>query len=177
MHNGQLADPLNKWTKDLKKVSSKRMKTDADLELMARIEWSGSLYLLGGKPVIPANVLQAALVSGAKAKKLGKTTGLAVAVLKSAELHFDGEEIWDGTPEGVTKAWESEKFMHRALVRVAQSRVARTRPKFTNWWLEIELEYDDRLLDESQVKDIITLAGRSGLCDWRPTFGRFVITQ
>ena len=37
-HNGQLADPLNYFTKQLKAVTSKRPKTDADLEKMAEIE-------------------------------------------------------------------------------------------------------------------------------------------
>lgn len=39
MHNGQTSDPLNRFSKQLKAVSSKRKKSDEDYEEMARIEW------------------------------------------------------------------------------------------------------------------------------------------
>ena len=34
-HNGQLADPLNDLVRQMKKISGKREKTDADLEELA----------------------------------------------------------------------------------------------------------------------------------------------
>jgi hypothetical protein len=37
-HNGQLADPLNDIARQMKKISSKREKTDTDLEELARLE-------------------------------------------------------------------------------------------------------------------------------------------
>jgi hypothetical protein len=63
MHNGQTADPLNKWSKSLKQISSKRMKTDADYEEMARIEFMAGLYLGKDGPVVPANLIDALILS------------------------------------------------------------------------------------------------------------------
>lgn len=50
MHNGRLADPLDPLVKDIKKLSCKRPKTEADLERITKLEFLGSLYLHGGAP-------------------------------------------------------------------------------------------------------------------------------
>ena len=39
LHNGQTANPLNKYARQLKAVSGKRNKTDEDFEAMAKIEF------------------------------------------------------------------------------------------------------------------------------------------
>ena len=43
-HNSQLANPLNKWAKAMKDVTSKRKKTDADLLELQRLEFMGGIY-------------------------------------------------------------------------------------------------------------------------------------
>ena len=53
LHNGQMANPLNKWAKLSRQISSKRAKTDADYEEMARIEFFASLYMAADGPVLP----------------------------------------------------------------------------------------------------------------------------
>ena len=45
MHNGQTADPLNKYAKMLREISAKRRKTEADFIEMARIEFVAALYM------------------------------------------------------------------------------------------------------------------------------------
>jgi hypothetical protein len=72
MHNGQTADPLNKYAKMLKAVSSKRKKTEADYEELARIEFFAGLYMDQNEPAIPARLLEAAVVEGARKSKSGK---------------------------------------------------------------------------------------------------------
>jgi len=52
MHNGQLADPLNKFVKAAKPYSSKRGKTEEDYAVLAYIEWWGGLYTAPGTPDI-----------------------------------------------------------------------------------------------------------------------------
>ena len=44
IHNSQLANPLNKWSKLMKDVTSKRKKTDADLLELQRLEFMGGMY-------------------------------------------------------------------------------------------------------------------------------------
>jgi len=173
MHNGQLADPLNEWAKAMKKVSSKRTKTDADHEELARLEWCGGLYLHEGRPCVPAECLAAALTEGAKVKRLGKETKRSLFVPGVCMLHFAGEEDWDGSEEAARRAWDSGVYTHRHMVKVKMNRVARTRPIFRDWWVEFDLEYDDARLNETEVREIVQLAGQNGLMDWRPRYGRF----
>ena len=174
MHNGLLADPLFSWTQAIAKVTSKRNKTDADQMEIARLEWYGGLYLMGGKPCLPGDVIQATLAEAAKALKLGKATKRTVFVPDNYPLHFEGEEEWDGTEESLVKAWASGKYSNRSMVRVGMSKVARTRPLFTNWSVEFEIEFDDKSMNREEIEEIVRLAGRVGFGDWRPRHGRFL---
>ena len=56
-HNGQTADPRNRFSKAMKLISGKRKKTDSDLDELARLEFLAGLYLEGGDIVIPSYVL------------------------------------------------------------------------------------------------------------------------
>ena len=76
MHNGQTADPLNKFAKAMKEIAGKRKKTEADLVELARIEYLAGLYMGPNGPVIPSVMLEAAITEGAKKAKNGKLTQL-----------------------------------------------------------------------------------------------------
>jgi hypothetical protein len=52
-HSSRLANPLDAVTKEMKRISKKRAKTDADLEYLARLEFLGGLWLQDGEPCIP----------------------------------------------------------------------------------------------------------------------------
>ena len=72
LHNGQLVNPLNPISKEMKKISSKRAKTESDYEELARLEFMGSLYLNEKKePVIPGECIEATLINAAKKSKKG----------------------------------------------------------------------------------------------------------
>ncbi len=68
MHCGRLADPLDPITEDLSRLTSKRMKTEADHEEIGKVEWFGSLWLHDGTPCIPAEALMATFVAAAKTR-------------------------------------------------------------------------------------------------------------
>ncbi|MBF0307555.1 MAG: hypothetical protein HQL41_18145, partial [Alphaproteobacteria bacterium] len=70
MHNGRLADPLNEYARILKSLASKRVKTDADFEKMAEVEWLGGLWTWNKEPCIPSAVIEAALVKGAGRRRM-----------------------------------------------------------------------------------------------------------
>ena len=170
VHNGQLADPSNSFAKEMAKVRSKRGKTDSDLEELAHLEFLGSLYLDGGKPCIPGEVIEATLLTAAKKLKRGKQCGAGL-IAENATLIYDG-------PTEPEKLWEDENFRLRAMVRVQLARTPRVRPIFKKWNATLALDYDDSLLNESEVQQIIKVAGEQvGLCDWRPKFGRFSIAE
>jgi hypothetical protein len=120
LHNGQTADPLNKFAKAMKQISSKRAKTDADFEEMARLEWYASLYIDQGRVCIPSEVMEAAIVSGARKLKLGKQTQAGLFVKDNALLEFDGCEL---TPD---QLWERDVNRFTVGVKIGQSKVMRT---------------------------------------------------
>jgi hypothetical protein len=168
MHNGQLADPLNHFAKEIKKISGKRDKTEADYEQMAKLEFLGSLYLAQQEPCLPGEMLEASMIEGAKKKKRGNQAKAGLLCDGMYPLAYDG-------PRDPHALWADGRFRLSTGVRVQRNRVIRTRPRFEGWSAEVEIKYMPSLLNESEVRDIIKLVGEIvGLGDWRPRFGRFV---
>ncbi len=169
MHNGQMADPMNAITKKLKKISAKRSKTDADFEAMSHLEFLGSLYLNEKQePVIPAHVISAAIVNGAKAEKLGKAFKGQMWIEGNFPLEYDGPKV----PE---EMWEDGSFTYIVGVKVSMSRIMRTRVEFQNWKATIIVNYFDELEDD-QIISAVERAGQViGLMDRRPAWGRFKV--
>jgi hypothetical protein len=169
-HNGQLADPLNKYTRALKEITSKRKKTDEDYEEMQRVEWYGSLYIDDkGEPCITGDMIEAWAIEGAKKSKLGKQARAAMfCEVDSFPLQYEGTR----DPH---EMWASRKFRDYRGVKVQQSRVMRCRPIFRNWTTRIELTYNLSLLKTSELKKALEDAGQWGLGDYRPRFGRCLV--
>lgn len=170
MHNGQLADPLNPHAKALKKVTSKKKKVDADHEEMAKIEFLGSLYTdKEGRVVLPWYVVEASLIAGAKRSKEGQLAKSGISVKLSAPLVYEG-------PKTGQELWDGGGFTYRAMVRNQMVRVARTRPKFEDWSAQIEVEYDDTIVEKTNLDKWMVEAGRYvGVGDWRPRHGTFSV--
>lgn len=167
MHNGQLADPLNEFSRKMRELSSKRDKTDADFQELGRLEWFGSLYLEKGKPCLPGEVLEAALVAAARKQKKGKQAQAGIICPQNYPLTYNGARK-------IEDLWTDQDYQRRDGVRVQQNRVIRTRPIFKEWSCKIQVQYDDGLLNEQEVKHIVRVSGEViGVGDWRPKFGRF----
>jgi hypothetical protein len=174
VHNGQTADPMNRFAKMMKQISSKRSKTDADYEEMARIEWFASLYLDKGRMSVPGIVWESALTSAAKKLKLGQTVQAGLFVPSSMILDFPSQ---DRTPDEI---WSNEELreVHRFTigVRVQRNKIMRTRCIYPEWAGLLEVHYFDDLLNRQQVIDILKVSGSvTGLCEWRPRYGRFSV--
>jgi len=171
MHNGQLADPLNYYSKKLKLISSKRKKEDSDHYDMAHIEFMGSFWLnKDGQVIVPAYVLEACILSGA-AKDKNKTA------FKSTIMVSDPDPVlvYNG-PKSVDDMWEDESFHFVSLVGVNGNKVRRTRPIFNDWSLSFDVIFDDNNVNEDALKQAIEKAGRfNGIGDYRPKFGRFEV--
>ena len=171
MHNGQLADPVNKWTKLIKQISSKRKKTDADNEEMARLEFMGSLYLDEEGPVLPAYVIDGMLIRAAMKSREGPLAKAGCFCLDHASLEYDG-------PRAANELWEDEGFRFSSMVRVQSSRVSRMRPIFNKWSTTIKLHIEDTIVNIGRVDEWLETAGvQIGLCDWRPQYGRFTVER
>lgn len=170
-HNGQTADPLNKWSKLLKSISGKRNKTDADHEEMAHIEFLAALYMNAEGPIIPNTLLEATIINGAKKMKEGQVSKSGCFCLDHARLEYDG-------PRTAEELWTDERFRFAAAVRVGQARVMRMRPRFDEWAATITLQIEDSLVNVAQADRWLQIAGTQiGLGDWRPQFGRFTVER
>jgi hypothetical protein len=170
LHNGQTSDPLNEWSKKLKKVTSKRNKTDEDHAEIGRIEFFAGLYSENGRIVIPADVIDACLLNGAKRFKLGQKYQSGCYVKEVAPLVFDGDKL------PFDKLYERGQNALRVAVRVGQAKTMRTRPMFNEWSMTFDVEYFEDTLDGDQVELIVKTAGEQiGVGDWRPRYGRFKV--
>ena len=168
LHNGRLADPIDPTSKAMKKISGKRDKTDADHEELSRLEFFGGLYLDNGKPCIPGEVIESAFVGGAKKSKRGKLATAGVICPTNCPLEFDG-------PQDLQERFDAGLLL-RIGVKIGQSRVMRTRPKFDTWACSVTLIFDNKVLNRQDIIDIMRTTGNDvGMCDWRPKFGRFVV--
>jgi hypothetical protein len=169
MHNGQLVDPLNEFSKRLKEQTKKRKKSDADHMLIAEIEFQGGLYFdpVHG-PYIPGTVIDACLKAGATRSRLGKVFESCISTTGDIyPLIYDGPR----TREGL---WADPRFRDRRAAGVQKARVMRTRPKFNGWSLEFDVHLLPCDANPEDLKRAIVDAGiYSGLCDYRPRFGSF----
>jgi hypothetical protein len=169
MHNGQLADPLNHLTQAIRKISTKKDKTEADLEELAHLEWLGSLYLHQQEPCLPGELLEGTLVEAAKKRRRGKQVSAGVWCEQQFPLQYEG-------PREPEVLWNDSRFRFTIGVRVQRNRVMRTRPRFEAWAADITVTFNDELLNQAEVLDLLRLAGEQvGIGDWRPKFGRFVV--
>ena len=167
VHNGQLADPLNKFSKAMKAVTGKRKKVDADYEELARLEFLGGLYLKDSRPCMPSQALEAMMISAAKKQRKGADFKSGMLIEESPYIEYDG-------PTNPDELWADERFRIVAGVKVSQSRVMRTRPQFPQWSLQFGVTYIEELLNKRDIIEVATIAGwQIGLCEWRLKFGRF----
>jgi hypothetical protein len=151
----------------MKQISSRRAKTDADHEEIARIEFLASLYMAADGPVIPAEVLDAVMINGAKKSKEGMVAKSGAFCLEHARLEYDG-------PRTADELWADERFRHVSIVRVGQAKVVRTRPIFNEWSAIVSVNIETGIVNPARVDDWWAIAGTQvGIGDWRPQHGRF----
>lgn len=185
MHNGDLSNPMNPVVRLMREITGKRKKTDEDIELLAKLEWIGGLYLTEkpridlegyniaidgkGKPCIPDSVLESALIAGAKKFKLG--------VQAKAGIRINGDfPIKFGESKTLSELFCDPSYMDTRRVKVQQSAIMRTRPIFKDWSVDFELEFLPDVLNPNQVKEILETTGKIvGLGDYRPKYGQFAI--
>lgn len=169
VHNGQTADPLNKWAKAMKAISGKRKKTDADYEELARLEFMAGLYMGPDGPIIPAANIDSMVINAAKKNREGKLAQSGAFCMKDAIMQYEG-------PRAADDLWKDDRFRHVAIVRVQSARVARTRPVFRDWAATVEISFEDTVVNKAQLDAWLHIAGTQvGLGDWRPQHGRFSV--
>lgn len=172
MHNGHLANPTNDFAKRMKMISGKKKKTEEDQLNLMELEWLGSLYVGANKElIIPANMIEAVIVNGAKQDKRGNAFKAAVYVENDSKFVYKG-------PQEVSKLQEDPSFRLDVMVKIKSSRVLRRRPIFMVWSLEIEVVFDEKQINQSDLETAVRKGGMMyGLGDWHPKYGRFKVVS
>lgn len=174
MSNGQTADPLNKYTKMMKPLASKRKKSDEEYGELSLMEWESRLYINDDGLIIwPGMNIEVMIRDAAKKSREGKK---AQAGLFADDFIICNSEF----PKGIH--WEDvrgdERYVSRMSVRVSTSRVMRTRPIIHNWFGTIRLQYDDEMHNERDIISWVETAGSViGLSEFRPRYGRFEVVK
>lgn len=168
MHSGRTKDPTDPMTKEIKKITSKRNKTDDDFQALKELELIAGLYAdEEGKIYVPDLNIERSIYEGAKQDKNGKK-------FLSAFMVRDHGFLKNGSQYMVDKVAADPKYYFTTSVNVQRNSVMRTRPRFNMWNLAFECSYNPSILNEGEVTNAIEKAGQLvGLGDWRPKFGRF----
>ena len=170
MHSCQCVNPLNSISKELKKYTSKKSKTDEDLEKIADLEWEAGAYWKDGLGLyMPGENVEATIQNGAKANKKGKDIEKYVEVSDLYIPFYYGENL---TKEELIKSFE---YRDTRIMTVMRSKILRTRPRFDQWNITFNLRYNEEKIDIETIMNAMEYAGQFvGLCDSRPKYGKFV---
>ncbi len=176
MHNSQMVDPLNTWSQSFNEVKGKRKKTDADHEVMARIEFFAGLYIGPEGPYLPgANILSCLAMAGGRQNK-------GALVKRSVLVPTDQNLLAYKGPRTAEELYADANFVHRAVANgnpsaSKSSKIMRTRPIFRQWACQATLALDTHELNLEDLRTIADDAGRyTAIGDWRPRYGRFTVT-
>lgn len=159
-------------------VKSPRIKTQEYIEQIRKEDWLKSAYYdeaLGF--YIPADVVDAAIASGAKRNKKGKDfKAFFMSVGDRFPLRvFSGPQ--DNKGKFLTGRLENhyvDPYIDVRGVVIQTNRIDRCRPVFPFWGLEFQAQFDDSVLD---IKDVEHALVHSSIGDFRPRFGRFDVAR
>ena len=171
MHNERLSLRDNPFARQIAEITAKGVnQTDADKELVAKLEWYGGLYTdAAGNVVLPTkNVIKSFAEAGTITKsgkkiKQGITPyAMDVPLIIPDPLHQD-------------TLWEKPQYRDARPVKIGRGKILRTRPIFHRWAATLDAELLTDVLNIDQAVSIAELAGRAvGLCDARNIgYGRF----
>jgi len=176
VHNNQMVNPLNRYARALKPITSKRNKTDKDVSDIARIEWEAGFYIGDNKAGLPAENIYACFWEGAKLNKLGKLFKQGVRSVDifcpfiEPVIEVEKSEIIPNT--SLDKYYEDHLDLR--VVKVKRQAVLRARPIFKKWSLDYTLEYMENHINKVTLLKIIQVASDFiGLGEKRPELGIF----
>ena len=171
LNNAEIVNPFSSIAKQLKKLTSKRTKTDEDQEEIMHLKFLASVYLNNkGQYILPANMIMACIVSAAKERKNGAKFYRSAFVRNDALLQFPENGC---TPEELYQNF-AEKYVDIRPVGIKGSKIPASRFIIPEWSVEVEMDYDESMINDEEMWDAIETAGlRYGIGTYRQRYGRF----
>lgn len=199
LHNDNLqwAETMKKWSLE---PANKAISVAGD-DRSPAWRWIGSLYVDGGRCVIPADNLMTVLREGGKRCPTGKGQTTFKAQTQSG-IVVD-QASWPITVAGKDVPYGSIKDLigdadfeiHEATVaslgfalfvkraKIGMAKHVRVRPRFDEWGCQGTMTVFDDQITKGVLTDILRFAGAyAGLGDWRPSspkspgpFGKFTV--
>lgn len=170
MHSPKCVNPLHPLSKKMKELTSKRKKTEDDLEKLSDLEWESGCYWSNDIGLyIPGEAIAATLLAAAKLNKNGSAIQKYVQIVDAIVPLDIGEK------QDYEKLKVDPRFRDVRTVCVQRSRVVRTRPRFNTWRCGFDLIYDEAKIDADTIILALENAGQYiGLLEMRTLgYGRF----
>lgn len=130
-----------------------------------------------GKLGIPTQHLLFSLIEAGHDVKNGKkAVSTATSTSLPSFLTIEGEFL----PFTNNPKWEAD--LRCGKLKNSKVKVAIVRPRIDTWKLVVKIQFNEKKVDVSVVKDLFKIAGmKVGLCDFRPAkrgvFGRFKLAD
>ena len=172
LNNARTVNPFDEYSKILKPLTSKRTKTDDDLEEISRIKFMASLYYEDGKYIIPAQNFEQSFTEAARERKLGKKFEKSFRIFDDALLEFEDK---DKTPE---QLYDLGCYVDVRAVGIKNVKITTTRASIPAWSTDIVCWYDESQINKEEVLEVASVAGlRYGVGTYRRRYGKFEIVK
>ena len=173
-HSDRASNPLSAISKEMKLITGKRKKTDEDHIALADLHYKAGIYWDDKVGVYIPDVMIKSCLAGVShgATKLAKKNFKASVFIEEEKikLHYNGINKIKKLDDLV----KDDFFRDTRMGKLGTSKVIVTRPIFQDWWAEFSIEFDDEVINKTDLKNIIYTAGKmAGLGAYRPDFGRF----
>ena len=145
-------------------------------------EWKECFYVTPeGDIYQPATHFEAAMVKAAANFKIAGRRGKTYKDLFKGNIFVNPDAILHGikSPETLDADADKSLYLDVRPVVIQRARIPRVRPCFKpGWKLEFEISVLDDEIPANVVNEVLILAGRTvGIGDFRPRFGRFMVTH
>lgn len=145
-------------------------------------EWHNYLYTNSDNEIYqPATHFDGCMAKAAAGFKVQGQRGKTYSALFKGNVFCSPDEIQHGIKKPETLDGDADKPLYLDLrpVVIQRARIARIRPCFKpGWKLNFTIEVLDDQIPPNVVNEVLQLAGKTiGIGDFRPRFGRFMVTH
>ncbi len=174
-NNPQGINPMNKLLK-LDQAATKKYKaskTDENFEALSqtgialRIFWDDELGIYVPTRWVTAQIAKHSFKRCSVSKD--KARAAVFTTVDKVKLNYDGMK----NVKSMVDITKNNNFQTMIFQKIGQVKVPKAMPIFHKWSFELELEYDNTIIDLEQLTDLLEYGAKyNGYGDFRPTYGR-----